>query len=132
MNLIKKTADVIYFVAAFLAISLALTACSSNTMVTPPATPTVNHEAAIPEIKVFYAAPLPIMTALLENSELDVKLSPVDEQFSYVCGGVFADADLITKVLMDAEVVFRLSGVMQEWVPIEGKLDEYFIFSLDY
>lgn len=122
----KLTMRIILF--KLLTLLLFLSACASQDAVDAP-TPAIDASAPEFEDRIFYAARLPEMTNILESTNLEVREAPKDWRFSS-CGGVYSDEDLIRERLKNAEVIFRFSGVKEEWIPIEGKPNEYFIFSL--
>ena len=107
---------------------LLVSGCTQYKSIQAPSQVVTEPEIKVDE-KIFYVAHLPALEGVLESTSIEVKEAPENWYFSG-CGGVYRDEALIKELLKEAKVIFRFNGVKEEWVPIEGKPNEYFVFTM--
>lgn len=72
-----------------------------------------------------------LIEPVLASSEIELKEAPFIQDY-VMCGWTpYNDQDDIEHILNNAEVVFKLTGVYEEWVPINGDPKKYYVLKVE-
>ena len=95
---------------------------------------------AIPDIEIqpikipgptLHVVETKIIEPMLGQNKYELKEAPFPPSY-LSCGGVLHDdQDEIRRILENAEVVIKLTGVYEEWIPINGKPKKYYVLEIE-
>lgn len=109
--------------------AILLSSCSvTHTTNLLPPKPTITSSAPLPALILVEPE---IIEPILAAHNNKIKLAPFTPSLSR-CGGVYYDEqEDIRRIIENAKVIIRLTGVYEEWIPINGEPKKYYVLKIE-